>query len=118
MPLACTLALRVGASGHQDPGERWHGADPDTGEATVADDESLLILIRQKLQDGRLPRNSAARVWGGPGNGQTCHACGDNITKDQMGIEGFPSAVAGERPLRLHAYCFQIWQAEKTRALF
>ena len=38
--------------------------------------EALRLLICSKLDKGRLPLNSIPRVWGGPGNGETCDACG------------------------------------------
>ena len=37
--------------------------------------EALRLLIRQKLQDGRLPLNSMPRFWGGPADGEVCDAC-------------------------------------------
>ena len=79
------------------------------------DHDALRILIQQKLQDGRLPRNSVPRVWGGPGHGETCDACGASVTKDQMGIEGIALAAGGGRPMRLHADCFQIWDTERRK---
>jgi hypothetical protein len=51
-------------------------------------DTTRRILIRIKLRDGALPQDSIPRVWGGPGNGETCDACEEIVTKSQMGIEG------------------------------
>jgi hypothetical protein len=79
------------------------------------DNEALHILIRYKLQDGRLPRSSVPRVFGRPGNGETCDACGVSITKEQMGIEGIALAAGGGRPVQLHANCFQIWETERRK---
>ena len=36
--------------------------------------QSLQLMIRQKLANGTLPYNSIPRVWGGPGNGETVTA--------------------------------------------
>ena len=55
----------------------------------------LHILIADKLQDGRLPRNSVPRVLGGPGKGEACDACGASIAKEQLGIEGIALAAGG-----------------------
>jgi hypothetical protein len=52
------------------------------------DRESLNRVIRAKLADGRLPQNSIPRVWGGAGNGETCDACEETITKVQFVMEG------------------------------
>ncbi len=46
--------------------------------------EALRRLIRNKLADGRLPQNSIPRLWGGAGNGETCDACEEVITKTQF----------------------------------
>jgi hypothetical protein len=48
----------------------------------------LRVLIRAKLVDGRLPVNSIPRMWGGPGNGESCHACDKIVTKDEFIMEG------------------------------
>ena len=50
--------------------------------------EILRRLIRSKLADGRLPQNSIPRLWGGSGNGETCDACEEIITKTQFVMEG------------------------------
>ena len=74
--------------------------------------ELLRLLVRAKLRDGRLPYNSIPRVWGGPGNGETCDACDDIITKDELVMEGI--ALAGRRrPLQLHVGCFSVWDSER-----
>ena len=49
--------------------------------------ETLRHLIRSKLADGRLPQDSIPRVWGGAGNGETCDACEEIITKTQFVME-------------------------------
>jgi hypothetical protein len=74
-------------------------------------------LIRTKLQDGRLPVGNILRFWGGPGNGETCDACEDIITKDQMVMEGDSLTVGGGRPLQVHTECFRIWDAERPKLL-
>ena len=75
-------------------------------------DHHLQLLIRQKLADGRLPINSIPRVWGGPGNGETCDACESVITKDEWVIEGI-SLAEGRKPLQLHVECFHLWERER-----
>jgi hypothetical protein len=50
--------------------------------------QGLQLIIRQKLRDGTLPYNSIPRVWGGPGLGKLCDACGGIITKDEWVIDG------------------------------
>ena len=81
-------------------------------EGAAMDDEALHILIAHKLQEGRLPRNSVPRVFGRPGNGETCDACELPMTQEQMAIQGIALA-AGRR--QLHASCFQIWETERRK---
>ena len=71
-------------------------------------DTTRRILIRIKLRDGGLPPDSIPRVWGGEGNGETCDACEEIITKDQMGIEG--------GGVTFHVWCFHLWDAERRAA--
>jgi hypothetical protein len=54
---------------------------------TTMEQQALRFLIQRKLADGRLPHDSIPRVWGGPGNGETCDACEDIILKEQFGME-------------------------------
>ena len=72
------------------------------------------LLIRQKLADGGLPHDSIPRVWGGPSNGETCHACEEPIDKPALVMEGI--ALDGTAPLQLHVVCFYIWDGERRGA--
>ena len=81
------------------------------------DVQSIRPLIRQKLQDGRLPHDRAVRFWARPGTGEMCDACESPIAKDQMAVEGFASRIADLKSLRVHASCFQIWDAERRPGL-
>jgi hypothetical protein len=75
----------------------------------------LRLLIRAKLADGRLPLNSIPRMWGGPGNGESCHACDQIVTKDEFIMEGIAVNPA-QIPIQLHVKCFYLWDEER-RAL-
>lgn len=74
---------------------------------------AIRCLIRQKLQDGRLPHDRAVRFWARPGTGELCDACESRIAKDQMAVEGFASRIFEMKPLRVHAGCYQVWDAER-----
>jgi hypothetical protein len=80
------------------------------------DVDALRLIIRGKLADGRLPLNSIARVWGGPGNGESCNACDGIVTNDEFVIEGI-SLAGGPRPLQLHVRCFWLWESERRQQL-
>jgi hypothetical protein len=78
------------------------------------DHASLHRLIRQKLDDGRLPHNSIPRVWGGPGGGELCDACEEPIPKDRLIMEGI-SRYGGRLGVQFHVQCFSLWD-EMRRA--
>jgi hypothetical protein len=71
--------------------------------------ETLRHLIRRKLADGRLPQNSIPRLWGGAGNGETCDACEEIITKTQFVMEGV--STTGGKGIQFHVGCLHIWDA-------
>ena len=71
---------------------------------------SLRQLIRDKLADGRLPHDSIPRVWGGPGNGESCHACEMVIPQTAFIMEGISETGRG---IQLHVECFWIWDSER-----
>ena len=72
--------------------------------------DSLRLLIREKLTDGRLPSDPMPRVWGGPGHGETCGACDAKVEKPQLVIEGLT-----EEGLTtfFHTQCFYVWEQER-----
>ena len=78
--------------------------------------EGLRLLIQSKLADGRLPLNSIPRVWGGPGNNETCHACDKTVTKHEFVMEGI-SLAGGKGILQLHVACFWMWEEERRPQL-
>jgi hypothetical protein len=83
--------------------------------------EALRLLIRSKLEDGRLPYHSMARFWGGPGDGEQCNACDLPITKEQLLMEGIASTLSvmpkDKRPIRFHVKCFYVWNPERVRVI-
>jgi len=79
------------------------------------DQESLRLLIRRKLQDGRLPHDGIKKVWSSGSDGERCDGCDAILSKDQMLMEGVTMDL-GRRPLQLHVRCFQIWDHERRAA--
>ena len=71
--------------------------------------ERLIKIIRGKLADGKLPLNSISRIWGGPGNGETCGACEVIVTKNEFIMDGI--AAEGSSGVRFHVRCFYLWDA-------
>ena len=76
------------------------------------DSHALRLLVTDKLADGRLPLNSIPRVWGGPGNGETCDVCDIAVTQHEFIMEGI-SLAPGKKPLQMHVGCFYLWDEER-----
>ena len=70
----------------------------------------LRLLIQEKLAAGRLPNDHIPRIWGGPGNGETCDGCGEPVTKAQMVMENLDATGCG---VQFHVACFYLWDAER-----
>ena len=79
------------------------------------ENEALHILIAHKLQDGRLPRDRPPRVFGCPGNGEICDACGTAVPKAQMLMEIERTDLQDGTVAKLHASCFQILLSEREK---
>lgn len=86
------------------PGANWQ-------DLQIMELEALRLLILSKFADGKLPLESLPNVWAGPGNGETCDACGAIVTKREFVMEA-TSLAGGRKPLHLHAACFWVWEAE------
>ena len=81
----------------------------------------IRVLLRHKLQDGRLPHHRIAGISSGPGGGGTCDGCEARITKDELMDELMKEVVlAGGRGARgsvqFHTLCFQLWDDERHAA--
>jgi hypothetical protein len=76
------------------------------------DQESLRLLIRHKLRNGRLPRDGMRRVASSPSAGETCDACDAILATDQLLMEGITGGP-GQEALQLHVQCFQVWDHER-----
>jgi hypothetical protein len=70
--------------------------------------DAIRLLIRQKLQDGRLPYDGIPRFWGGPSEAEHCDACDRLITNDTV-MEGIGSAGGGRKSIQMHVECFALW---------
>jgi hypothetical protein len=75
------------------------------------DSTLLRDVIRQRIQDGRLPRTPLIELGHGQGIGQACDACGSVIAKThRMTVR---ISADDWRTLRFHGDCFQVWDTEK-----
>jgi hypothetical protein len=77
--------------------------------------EALRLLIREKLEDGRLPHERISRVQSRPADGEKCDVCERRIAMAQFVVMG--TILAGRGSIQLHVQCFQLWDAERLRAI-
>jgi hypothetical protein len=77
--------------------------------------EALRLLIREKLEDGRLPHERISRVQSRPADGEKCDVCERRITMTQFVVAG--TILAGRGSIQLHVQCFQLWDDERRPAI-
>jgi len=78
------------------------------------DPQTLRLLVRHKLQDGRLPRSRIGTISIGPGGGNTCDGCEARISKEQLVQEVVLAGGRGARgTIQFHIICFQLWDGER-----
>jgi hypothetical protein len=73
------------------------------------DPESIRVLIRVRVQDGRLPRDSPPQAFGHPGNGQKCSVCDEILTTDRLMME----VANNGKIFSFHGDCYLLWLDER-----
>jgi hypothetical protein len=76
---------------------------------------AIRALIRDKLQNGRLPLNGIPRFWVGPSNGEECDACSRLIVSPLV-VEGIAATDGAKTALQMHVECFALWDEERREA--
>jgi hypothetical protein len=76
------------------------------------DQDRLRLLIRRKIQDGRLPL-SVSKVQGSPSAGEKCDACEATLSLEQLLLE---VTTSDGRYVQLHVHCHQVWDEERQAA--
>lgn len=72
--------------------------------------DSVRVIIRQKLKDGRLPYGDVSKFWRDPVDGDQCDACDTPFTKDELVMDGIASTPGGDKKsIQFHAVCFHLW---------
>jgi hypothetical protein len=78
-------------------------------------DPFMRWLIRQRLQDGRLPRGPVADVVEAAlADPQECDGCGVLIVKNGKAVSAI--VVEDWRTLRMHRECFDVWETERVKS--
>lgn len=80
----------------------------------MADDSVLPGRVRELMKVGKLPRHRPARLWGGPGSGESCDVCGKTIGTGELEMElQFTSeGGTGTGNYHAHARCLAVWERE------
>jgi hypothetical protein len=76
------------------------------------DPHAIRLLIRTKLGDGRLPRDSAPKALGRPGNGEKCAACEEILRTAALMLEVYP-LTKDTKFVHFHGDCYAIWNDER-----
>jgi hypothetical protein len=67
-------------------------------------------LVRDKIADGRLPRNPAGAVSAKNGADEKCDACSTPVSHEEV---LYKLAQEGFKQIRFHATCFAVWRDER-----
>ena len=74
--------------------------------------KSLAEIVRDKMEGGTLPLDERIQLWAGMGSCQPCTVCDLAILKAQVEYE---LQYDDREPIRLHAGCRGLWEAERRR---
>ena len=82
----------------------------------MSDEPTLRQRARDTVRNGKLPRRSPDRTWGGPGVGASCAVCELPVRRDELEFE-IQFETDGAAPslsrFHLHARCFAAWEFER-----
>ena len=73
-------------------------------------EDTLRVLIAQKLADGQLPHESIPRISGRPATGETCDACARAIEPGHFVMHG---AGRNDRAMQFHVDCLYLWDVTR-----
>ena len=85
----------------------------------MPEEATLRHKARQLVEEGKLPRRSPDRVWGGPGVGAPCQVCTLPVTKDEkeFEIEFEQDGGGGLDKFHVHIRCFAAWEFERKEGV-
>jgi hypothetical protein len=75
---------------------------------------ALRARARERIQQGRLPRNRAARTWGGLGSGLPCDLCDAPILANEPEFELQLELSSSSAVVRFHRECHAIWESARA----
>jgi hypothetical protein len=84
----------------------------------MPDKPTLRDKARDAVRCGSLPTRFPSRVFGGPGSGNACAVCGQQIRRQEMELElefTMQDAPARTDRYRLYPACCNAWESERTK---
>jgi hypothetical protein len=108
---AATPAFRVDASGVETP-VFWLAPSGLSLGVLRMNDATVRRLVRDRIADGRLPRNRGGAVSATNGTDEGCDACSTPVSPEEV---LYRVAHEGFRQIRVHATCFAIWRDERNK---
>lgn len=72
-------------------------------------DSELRRLAVQRIGAGRLPCDSAARMWGSQGTGAACALCDHSIVPEEIEYEVELDGKSARPTLQFHLACYSVW---------
>lgn len=78
-------------------------------------ENDLRVRARERIREGRLPRITQYRTWGGRGGNEPCAVCDLLIKRDEVEYEIEVLGPDGLRLYRFHFPCHDAWQYECAR---
>jgi hypothetical protein len=73
-------------------------------------EQDLEQRAQQRIHEGRLPRTTHYRTWGGHGSNEPCALCDVVIRSDEVEYEIETLEAPGRRQYRFHFLCHDAWQ--------
>ncbi len=75
-------------------------------------DATVRQLVRDRIADGRLPRNRGGAISATNGGDERCDACSTPVSPEEVLLK---IAHEGFRRIRVHASCFSVWRDERNK---
>ena len=94
------------------PGTPKVNAARDLVESLKMDEASIRLMVRAKIEDGRLPRSRSGAVSAMSGNNRKCDGCSAPARPEDVLIR---LSLGDAGRFAVHATCFAIWRDERDK---
>ena len=94
------------------PGTPKVNAARDPVESLKMDEAFVRLVVRAKIEDGRLPRSRSGAVSATKGNNGKCDGCSTPVPPEDVLIR---LSLGDAGRFVFHATCFAIWRDERDK---